>query len=326
MSTRERRLFSVLFALILLQLYVGSAFMVIMPGVTLPLHAIVEVPGSNPGSRGTFFLTSVANERANLLSVFYSFISPERELITLRGELPPGMNLPQYMDLMGRMMEESIMVSQAVAFQKAGLPVDIRPSVRVEGILPRSPAAGILQAGDEIIGVDGQRITTTEGVMALLQNRTPGEVVVLEILREGENLEVEMETVDERGQAALRIMVGNHHRYGFPCSVKVEPQNIGGSSAGLMFALEILDQLTPQDLTKGWPIAGTGTLTLEGRVEAIGGVKQKVIAAERAGARYFFAPQANVADARRVARDIQIVGVETIEEALTFLENLPPKT
>jgi PDZ domain-containing protein len=110
-----------------------------------------------------------------------------------------------------------------------------------------------------------------------------------------------------------------------PFPVRIEPQKVnGGSSAGLMFTLTVYDLVTPEDLTGGRTIAGTGTINLEGKVGPIGGVQQKVIGAEYAGAAYFLSPPENYEAARAVARRIKVIKVTTAAEAIQFLRSLPP--
>ncbi|MGD0006433.1 MAG: S16 family serine protease, partial [Anaerolineaceae bacterium] len=100
---------------------------------------------------------------------------------------------------------------------------------------------------------------------------------------------------------------------------------VGGPSAGLMFTLTVYNLLSPVDLTGGHKIAGTGTISPDGSVGPIGGVEQKVAAAEMAGAEYFFAPADNYADALKAARRIKVIKIETVEQAVAFLHSLPPK-
>src|SRR5690625_2557307 len=111
--------------------------------------------------------------------------------------------------------------------------------------------------------------------------------------------------------------------------------NIGGPSAGLMFALEIYDQLIEEDLTKGHQIIGTGALDYNGNIQRIGGIDKKVVAADKAGCEIFFAPYEDGAEdsnyelAKKTAKDIgtemEIVPVDTFQQAITFLEELPEK-
>jgi PDZ domain-containing protein len=109
----------------------------------------------------------------------------------------------------------------------------------------------------------------------------------------------------------------------FPVDVEIDSQNIGGPSAGMMFTLEIIDALTDEDLTHGRRIAGTGTINEDGEVGPIGGMKQKTFGAIDAGADYLLVPAANYEEAADAAGDdIVVVRIETIEDALTFLESL----
>ena len=117
------------------------------------------------------------------------------------------------------------------------------------------------------------------------------------------------------------------HNSGFslPFPVEIVPQKVnGGPSAGLMFTLGVYDLVTGQDLTGGRKIAGTGTIDLEGNVGPIGGVQQKVVAAERAGAEYFLSPPENYPDALAMATHITVIKIATAQDAIDFLRSLPP--
>ena len=110
-----------------------------------------------------------------------------------------------------------------------------------------------------------------------------------------------------------------------PFPVAIVPQKIaGGPSAGLMFALAVYNAVTPEDLTQGRIIAGTGTINLDGSVGPIGGVQQKVAGAEFAGAEYFLSPPENFVDAQAVAQNITVIEITTAAEAVEFLQGLPP--
>jgi PDZ domain-containing protein len=109
----------------------------------------------------------------------------------------------------------------------------------------------------------------------------------------------------------------------FPFPLTIDSGNIGGPSAGLMWTLGLADLLTPGDLTGRKTIAGTGTIDLEGKVGPIGGIGEKVIAAERAGAKVFFAPTQDAPEARRAADHIVIVAVATFMDAVKYLQQHP---
>jgi Lon-like protease len=117
--------------------------------------------------------------------------------------------------------------------------------------------------------------------------------------------------------------------------VSVKTDEIGGPSAGLMFSLEIFDQLMDEDFTKGYKIAGTGTIDSKGAVGPIGGIDQKIVAADKAGAEIFFAPNEKgtsdsnyklaVKTASQIGSKMKIVPVDLIDDAINYLQKLPMK-
>jgi Lon-like protease len=117
---------------------------------------------------------------------------------------------------------------------------------------------------------------------------------------------------------------GNKVQMPFPVNI-IHQKTDGGPSAGLMFTLGVYNAITPQDLTGGRKIAGTGTIDLDARVGPIGGVQQKVVAAERSGAQYFLCPSWNYQDALKYAKNMQVIKVDTVLQAIDFLSSLPPK-
>jgi PDZ domain-containing protein len=113
-----------------------------------------------------------------------------------------------------------------------------------------------------------------------------------------------------------------NYRFDPGFKIEFETGEIAGPSAGLMFSLALYDRLTPDDLTAGRKIAGTGTIECDGGVGPIGGIEQKVAGAQARGAEIFLAPQANSASAQAVADDIEVVPISTFGDAITYLEGL----
>jgi PDZ domain-containing protein len=111
-----------------------------------------------------------------------------------------------------------------------------------------------------------------------------------------------------------------------PFPVDIASDNVGGPSAGFMFALGILDAVTDGDLTRGYFVAGTGTISADGVVGPIGGAAEKAIAAEHDGAQVFLVPRANADDARRWVHNIQVVPIQRFDDAVQFLCGLEPRT
>jgi PDZ domain-containing protein len=193
-------------------------------------------------------------------------------------------------------------------------------------VIPEAPASAILQPGDIITEINGETVITPDGLVAEVQKLTGPTVLQMKIQRAGEILLLDvptMEPAEAGGAVKIGISIEQYstgYNLPFPVAIRVEKVS-GGPSAGLMFTLAIYDLLTENDLTGGRKIAGTGTIDLNGNVGAIGGVRQKVAAAERAGAEYFLSPAENYADALAAAKHIKVIKVTTAGEAIEFLTN-----
>lgn len=201
----------------------------------------------------------------------------------------------------------------AVALDELG--VAYEDTVMVAGIQAGAPAEGQLEGGDVILAVDGEKAADVEGYQALVADREPGEDVTVTVLRDDEEQDVTMTTADVDGTARLGIVLGAG--YDFPMDVRLTVGDVGGPSAGTMFSLAVYDELTPGALTGGEAVAGTGTISADGEVGSIGGIRQKMIGARDAGAEFFLAPGANCEEVAGNEPDgLQVVAVDTFDEAL----------
>jgi PDZ domain-containing protein len=226
------------------------------------------------------------------------------------------------------MLDESETTAIVVGMRRAGFDADlVGKGIEVVDFQPDSRAIGILQPGDIITALNGDSVLTPSELVDRVKAQTGKESLRLTIERQADQLEVEIPLI-------APAQPGDSPRIGIviqpagfdlnlPFPVEIQSQKIvGGPSAGLMFTLTVYNLLTPRDLTGGRRIAGTGTIALDGTVGPIGGVEQKVAAAEAAGAAYFLCPAENYDDAVAVARGIQVVRIETVSQALRFLEAL----
>jgi PDZ domain-containing protein len=185
-------------------------------------------------------------------------------------------------------------------------------------------------AGDIITRLNDQPINSPDDLASQLKLLSEGAVLQLDVERNGQTLELNVPTMapaEPGGPVQIGITVEAYitgYTLPFPVEI-VQDKIVGGPSAGLMFTLAVYSLLDPAGLNGGWNIAGTGTIDLDGNVGPIGGVQQKVVAAERAGAQYFLSPAANYQDALAVANNIKVVEVDTAQEAVDFLKSLPAK-
>ncbi|HEY2129901.1 MAG TPA: PDZ domain-containing protein [Streptosporangiaceae bacterium] len=180
------------------------------------------------------------------------------------------------------------------------------------------PAAGVLKPGDQIIGVDGTPVGCSHDSGTLIRQHPPGSQVTLTVLRKGQPQHITLKTANVQGHSVIGVFLTENFRFPFKINIKVG--NIGGPSAGMMFALGIVDKLTPGSLTGGKFVAGTGEISANGAVSPIGGIQQKMAGARAAGATWFLTPAANCADtSRAVPAGLHLAKVATLHQALTDL-------
>jgi PDZ domain-containing protein len=198
---------------------------------------------------------------------------------------------------------------------------------RIDRVLPDAPAQGRLQPGDRILSVAGTPVFTACAAGAEIRKQGVGEPVDFEIIRKGRSMDLTIETAaldpDYPDLPLVGVEMEDSDRLrGRLPDVEIDTGDVGGPSAGLMFALTIYDRLTPDDLTHGLEIAGTGGISCDGTVVPIGGVQQKVAAAEDRGAEIFLSPASNLEEAQEVAGDIDVVAIDTFDDAVEYLSGL----
>ncbi|AZR72737.1 signal protein PDZ [Anoxybacter fermentans] len=314
---------------IVLSNFIKVNYFITAPGLALPLDKIITVEKGKKDAKGAFYLTAVTSKQASLFNYIYiTLVKPKGiELTPKELTLPPEMDMEQYIKIMEDMMVESQMFAKVVALRKMGYETDIRGhGAEVVEIMENSNAREILEKGDIIVAIDGEPVSLASEAVQLIQRHEIGDIVKLQVKRNEELLNFEVKTIELKenpGKASVGIYIMTHNReYSFPLDIDISTENIIGPSAGTMFALEIINQLHPEDITKGYKIAGTGTIDLEGRVGTISGVVQKVMAAEARGVDYFFVPLGNYEEAKAAATSVKVVKVETIDDALNFLKKL----
>lgn len=202
--------------------------------------------------------------------------------------------------------------------------VEVQKLPMVTAVQQSGPAAGILEPGDLITAVDGGPVKTRDDVAKAVANRHVGAKVVFTVLRNGKLSKLAVttrSTAAKPDDPVVGISVDTGYRYDPQVTFGIDDA-VGGSSAGLMFALAIYDRLTPADLASGRVIAGTGTVTADGVVGPIGGVQEKIAAAARDQATVFLLPKDNCAGVREVPAGMRLVSVGTVSEAIAALHSL----
>ncbi|SRR6056297_122938 len=332
MSSRIRsnkilsRIIGIIFILYILSHFIPTPYHVMSPGIAQELSPVINVEDGYQ-HKGEFLLTAVASQKAAVWDYLYiNIFSPQgRELELMSEQLPEGMEMQEYIELMAKMMEESKLQAQAVAFKKAGYNVEVSgEGVEIVEVMKDGTAAGNLQKEDIIIEVDGKSVELAADAVNIIRNRKIGESVKLTVLRGNKELKLELKTVElegNPGNPSIGVLITSKNlNYDIPRQVEFKTDNIIGPSAGSVFALEIYNQLTEEDITGGLKIAGTGTINLDGTIGQIDGVEQKIIAAQKAGVDLFFVPKENFSEAEKYAKNLKLVSVNNIDDVLEYLK------
>jgi PDZ domain-containing protein len=255
-------------------------------------------------------------------------IDPKVDLEPRPRVIPPGVRRDEFLQAQLRLFRESADVAAAVGLQRAGYPVRVSGGgARVVGVIAGSPADGVLREGDVIVAVDGRPVRTASDV-AEATARIAGDQPLPVTFRRGDEVRtvtLRVTKVSQLGRPGLGVaLVSLDPQIVLPFPVTIDQDDIGGPSAGLMMALTVFDLADPGDLAQGRVIAGTGTIDLNGNVGPVGGVRQKVLAAEAARAVVFVVPADEAKEARKAAGNrLAIKPVRTFDEALDAL-SIPP--
>ncbi|MFD8003573.1 YlbL family protein [Streptomyces mirabilis] len=277
-----------------------------------------------------------ADYNMNLVEAVYGWLAHDNKVVPHDTLYPDGKTEQQSTQENAEEFSQSQESAKVAALKELGIPV--KSWVIVSTVVKGSPAEGRLHAGDVIKSVDGTAVKAPEDVAKLVTKHKPGEKVVFTVVPAKEQAaaekagktatattDVTITTAKSSDSGASRAIVGisagTDHT--FPFSIDIKLADVGGPSAGLMFALGIVDKLTPGDLTGGKFVAGTGTIDDSGTVGPIGGIELKTIGAREKGAQYFLTPKDNCAAAAKdTPKGLTLVKVNTIDDAMNALKDI----
>lgn len=334
-----KRILLILLVLLIVA-FIPTPYYLYQPGPIEALQPKIKVEDGHTNEKGSFYLTTILSVKAmNPYILAYGLVAPHTEIVKeeeVKGDLTDA----EYSKLLDFMMKDSKQNALVAAFKQAGENVEIDyQGIFVSAILPDTPSSNVLRIGDVITSIDGKKmVEATEFISYIKENKRAGDTAALTITRgKKERREtIKMVSLDPTSnKVGIGIVPEEEFTATVPRKVDIESEDIGGPSAGLMFSLEILNQLTTEDLTKGYKIAGTGTIDHNGKVGQIGGITHKITAASQEGADIFFTPKdmtsydRNEQDVMKEVGengyDIEVVPVATLSEAVAFLEGLDEK-
>ncbi len=303
--------------------WIPSDHYIVLPDKARPTDPLVEIPGEKDGAGDTgIYMVDVRVGRASLLERIFPWIHEGATLVPERVLNPEGVSDRQRRRSSLNDMSRSQLIAVTVALEELGEDVQVtRAGAEVVLVQPGSPADGALQVGDVIVEANGEEITSTDDLRVAFDEVEAGDEVAITVERDGKPVELTVGTrasQEEPGRAIVGVQVQGAEDFEFPVDIEIDAGGIGGPSAGLAFALDIVDELG-DDIDLGRTIVATGELDLDGNVKPIGGVKQKAIGARNAGADIFLVPDGNFEEARAAVDGLNVIPVSTLQEALSAL-------
>ncbi|WP_308161144.1 PDZ domain-containing protein [Cellulomonas sp. GbtcB1] len=301
------------------------------PGPTLDTlgehdgQALITVDGAETyDSTGQLRLTTVSTTGgpgypSSVLGVLQGWLSPSRRVLPVESVFPQDATQEQLDQQNEAQMVSSQENATVAALEELGYTVPVTLTVHdaVEG----SGAEGVVEEGDVLLSYDGTALTSYGQLIDLLDETDPGTTVTLGVQRDGSEVDLDVVTGAREDGSGSQLGVYIDPTFDPPVDVSIRIDQIGGSSAGTMFALGIIDKLTPEDEANGQVIAGTGTVDLNGAVGPIGGIRQKMAGSLRDGAEWFLAPADNCDEVvGHVPDGLTVVRIATLHEAREAVE------
>ena len=329
LSTRNRLIFILL---IIAAFLIPSPYVILSPGNPQNvLGSAITISGTKVyPTTGELSVTSVLvtdpDSYITGFDVLYAWIDKNRVVLPRVQVYPEGESAAESVKIGADEMSGSQINATAAALDYLGY--ENKAKLMIVEVNKKSNAIDNLKAGDQIISVDDKNFTSSAQIMDYLDQKKPGQLISIMVIRNGSEEVSRKIKLSARDDGSAYIGINIQSQFDFPFDVKIKLAETGGPSGGLIFALGIIDKLTSQDLIRYRNIAGTGTITTDGRVGPIGGIAEKIIGAKNAGVELFLTPVENCSDINnkeKVASNtdkkvMKIVPVATLNEAISVLK------
>ncbi|PNW07721.1 ATP-dependent serine peptidase containing a PDZ domain protein [Microbacterium testaceum] len=296
-------------------------------GQQVPLISVPEGDEKDSTSTGQLDLLTVQvsgnrEHTPSWIELASAWFDRSRAVVPIDRIFPAGQSTEQRNTENAALMTDSQLEASAAALRELGY--DVPQQIAVGTIDDSGAAKDKLQQNDVLTSVDGTAVSSIDDVRAAVQ-KAAGRAVTVGYERDGtaSTVQITPRQTEVDGQAQYLLGVGLMMTFDLPVDVKIQLNDVGGPSAGMMFALGIIDKMSPGDLTGGQHIAGTGTIDADGNVGPIGGIRQKLYGARDAGATWFLAPEANCNEVvGHVPDGIRVFSTSTLKQSLTVLETI----
>jgi Lon-like protease len=272
---------------------------------------------------GQLQMTTVSETRPDarlaLPEALLSYWMPNRDTLPREVVQPPSKSPRQIEREQRVMMEDSQQYAIVAALRAGGVEVKERPMIT--SVTIGSAADGKLKPGDLVLSINDVGVSGVAQAESLIRSREPGSSLLFVVQRNSNRKVIKFARSESTDGDLSGVRLGTGYQYAPKVTIRVNEQ-IGGPSAGLIFALAVHDKITPGAMLGGRRVAGTGTIDAEGRVGSIGAIQQKIAAADSAGATVFLVPAGNCDQLSGVRTDLDLVRVDTLQGAVTALGNI----
>lgn len=322
---KDNLFFLIGISILLIINFVKVPYEVMMPGGTIDLTDRVSIDGEAPSLKGSFNMAYVTVVQGNIPYVLVGAVLPDWDVIKMDDEYNKedveAENLSNKLQLLN-----SKNAAKMAAYEAAGVEYELGTQYNYVTYVG-AKANTDLKVGDDIRKVDGKEIKDIDELLGIIESKKVGDKLTLEVLRNGKKKETTATLYDENGKTKMGISVLTTSDIESDLKVEINSEESeSGPSGGMMMALMIYNAITEQDLTHGKKIVGTGTIDKEGNVGVIGGIKYKVMGAEKNNADIFLVPEDNYKEAIEVKKekgyDIEIISVKTLNDAIDYLEGV----
>lgn len=314
--------FLIVWAIIIFLFFYELPFAIYTPGGIVNLEDRIEVDGEHV-TEGSLNMSYVSLVKGTLPMIILSYVIPNWDLVSRNEITRDDESVTEMLELEKLYMQSSIDNATILAYQKADKEIDV--TREVNNIIYIAPEAKTdLKVYDELLMIDGIDVENIIELKEIVNSKKEGDIVNITVNRDGKKKECQAEIYATSDGLKVGISFLTTYEYVTDPSITVETKSSeSGSSGGLMLSLAIYNAITDEDITHGKTIVGTGTITVDGIVGPIDGVKYKILGAVKSDADMFLCPEENYEEALEVKEkfdlDILIHSVKTFDEALVYL-------
>lgn len=319
---KENIKFFIFLLVFMIVINIPLPYYILAPGGIIDISDRIELENKNE-TEGTLNLLYVTEYEANVGTMLMSFILKDWDTEKIE-EVQVSNETMEEISIRNKvMLENSLQNAILVAYNKSGNTVNIKEK---ENIVIATTADNGIKVGDKILKANGIDIDNVETLKTVIENTAVGDNISLDIIRDEKEKQINVLVTESDGNKVIGVIVLTNYIYDVDPELELSfKASEGGSSGGLMIALNIYNALTEEDITKGRRIAGTGTIDALGNVGAIDGVKYKIIGAHNNKMELVFVPKDNYEEAIKVKEeynyDMEIISVDTFDDALNYLIN-----